>query len=162
MLVVPIKVAFCRVMRMTDAGQSPSKRLVLPRCPSCGTETSLHAQVCPSCGSSMKVKTAPPDITNVWDEGSWQGSSSGYGVRKPAPQVRRHRFRLRRQLIVTILITVIAFSAGLALGPYVTTYRSTQSQEPVTVTQPLTVTITSVSTSSVTSTASQVGPTAAL
>jgi hypothetical protein len=60
---------------------------------------------------------------------------------------------------VTILITIIAFSAGLALGPYVTTYRSIQSQEPVTVTQSLTVAMTVVSTSSTISTTPSQTPT---
>ena len=92
--------------------------------------------------------------------GSWQDvPPKSREVRKPAPQVRRHRFHLRPQLIVTILITIIAFSAGLALGPYVTTYRSIQSQEPVTVTQSLTVTMTVVSTSSTISTTPSQTPT---
>jgi len=52
---------------------------------------------------------------------------------EPAPQVRRQRL-LRPQLIATILITVMAFSGGLAVGPYVTSYRPMQEFVTVTVT----------------------------
>jgi len=108
-------------MRMTDTGQSPSRRfVVLPHCPTCGTETPLHAQVCPSCGSSMKVKATHQETSELWDEGSWQDGPPKYtGARKPS-QVRKHRFHLRPQLVGTILITIIALAAGLAIGPFVT------------------------------------------
>jgi hypothetical protein len=109
-------------MRKTDVGQSPSKRLVLPRCPRCGTETSLHAQVCPSCGSNMRAKGEASD-TRHYGKSRWE----------PAPQVRRQRL-LRPQLIATILITIMAFSGGLAVGPYVTSYRPMQEFVTVTVT----------------------------
>jgi len=118
-------------MRMTDTGQSPSKRfVVLPRCPTCGTETPLHAQVCPNCGSSMGAKGEASDTRHY---GSWQDTSPEYGVGKPVPQARKHRFHLRPQLVGTILITIIALSAGLAIGPYVTPPRP-----------PVTITVTNV------------------
>jgi len=60
-------------------------------------------------------------------------------VRKTAPQIRKHRFHLRPQLIFTILLVVIAFSAGLAIGPYITPYRSIQNMVPMTVTVMTTV-----------------------
>jgi len=130
---------------MTDDGQSPSNRFfVLPRCPSCGTETPLHAKVCPSCGSSMKVKATPQEASELWDEGSWQEAPPKQSeARKLGPQVRRHRFHLRPQLVGTILITIIALSAGLAIGPYVT---PRPSPEPVMITVTNTVTITTTCT----------------
>ena len=123
-------------MRMTDTGQSPSKRfVVLPRCPTCGTETPLHAQVCPSCGSSMTVKTVPQTSDHRGQHWLWQDMPpQPPEVRKTAPQVRKHRFHLRPQLIGTILLVIVAFSAGLAIGPYITPYRSTQNLGPMTVT----------------------------
>jgi len=132
---------FCEVMRMTDDGQSPSKRFfVLPHCPNCGTETPLHAQICPSCGSSMKVRATPQEASELWDEGSWQEAPPRYGeVRKPVSRVRRHRFHLRPQLIGTILLVIVAFSAGLAIGPYITPYRSTQNLGSMTITVVTTV-----------------------
>ena len=133
---------------MTDDGQSPSKRFfVLPRCPSCGTETPLHAQVCPSCGSSMKVKATPQEASELWDEGSWQEAPPKHReARKPGPQVRRHRFHLRPQLVSTILITIVALSAGLAIGymapkqPVTTTVTSIVHEPPVTITVTITCT----------------------
>jgi len=121
---------------MTDTGQSSSKRfVVLPRCPTCGTETPLHAQFCTSCGSSMTVKTVPQTSDHTRHYGSWQDMPpQPPEVRKTAPQVRRHRFHLRPQLIGTILLVIVAFSAGLAIGPYTTPYRSTQNLGPMTVT----------------------------
>ena len=144
---------------MTKNGQSPSKRfLVLPRCPSCGAETPLHAQFCPSCGSSMTVKTAPQTSDHRGQNWVWQdmptqpsvktapqdsdhtrhyGSSQDMPAQRPefrktAPQVRKHRFHLRPQLVGTILIAIIALSAGLAIGPFV--------GRPITVTTTTTVT----------------------
>lgn len=55
-------------------------------------------------------------------------------VSKTAPQIRKHRFHLRPQLIGTILLVIVAFSAGLAIGPYITPYRSIQNTVPMTVT----------------------------
>jgi len=61
-------------------------------------------------------------------------------VRKTAPQVRKHRFHLRPQLVGTILITIIALSAGLAIGyvapkqPVTTTVTSIVHEPPVTIT----------------------------
>ena len=126
---------------MTDTGQSPSKRfVVLPRCPTCGTETPLHAQVCPSCGSSMTVKTVPQTSDHRRHYWLWQDiPPQPPEVRKTAPQVRKHRFHLRPQLIGTILLVIVAFSAGLAIGPYITPYRSTQNLGPMTVTVVTTV-----------------------
>jgi ribosomal protein L40E len=98
----------------------PKRSLVLPHCPTCGAETPLHAEFCPTCGSSMRTKAAP--------------------------QVRKHRPHLPPKLVGTILITIIAFSAGLALGPYVTPYRSPQSQELVTMTVTTTLGTTIVTT----------------
>ena len=134
---------------MTDTGQSPSKHfVVLPRCPTCGTETPLHAQVCPSCGSSMKVKAAPRETSQFWDEGSWQEAPPKYREARQPSQVRRHRFHLRPQLIGTILLLIVAFSAGLAVGPYITPYRSTQNLGPMTVTIVTTVETTLFTTAS--------------
>jgi len=168
MLAVTIKVAFCQVMRITDAGQSPSKRfLVLPRCPRCGAEAPLHAQVCPSCGSNMKIPSAPKATSHqVSSPGGHDDPNRVRGFEKwlerqgqldeptiqepmvhhvegpliePRPHVRKHRFHLRPQLIGTILLMVIAFSAGLAIGPYITPYRSMQRMVPMTVTVVTTV-----------------------
>lgn len=117
---------------MTEVGPQTKPFFVLPRCPRCGTETPLHAKVCPSCGSSMKVKTVYQETSEEWDEGSWQDGPSKYtGARKPS-QVRKHRFHLRPQLVGTILITIIALAAGLAIGPFV--------GRPTTVTTTTTVT----------------------
>jgi len=125
---------------MTDFSQSPSKRFhQMPHCPSCGAETPLHAQVCPSCGSSMKSKAAPRETSDVWDEGSWQSVPPKFKTAKQPPRVRRHRFHLRPQLIGTILLVIVAFSAGLAIGPYITPYRSIQNIVPMTVTVMTTV-----------------------
>jgi hypothetical protein len=79
--------------------------------------------------------TAPQETSQFWDEGSWQDAPPRYGeIRKPVSRVRRHRFHLRPQLIGTILLVIVAFSAGLAIGPYITPYRSTQNLGPMTVT----------------------------
>jgi len=130
----------------------------MPHCPSCGAETPLHAQFCPSCGSSMTVKTLPQTSDHrgqhwLWQDvppqpsvktapqtsdqarhyESWQDMPpQPPEVRKTAPQVRKHRFHLRPQLVGTILITIIALSAGLAIGPFV--------GRPTTVTTTTTVT----------------------
>jgi len=133
---------------MTDTGQSPSKRfVVLPRCPTCGTETPLHAQFCTSCGSSMTVKTVPQTSDHRGQHWLWQDMPpQPPEVRKTAPQVRRHRFRLRPQLVGTILITIVALSAGLAIGyvapkqPVATTVTSIVHEPPVTITVTITTT----------------------
>ncbi len=101
----------------------------------------------------MKAKTAPQETSQFWDEGSWQDVPPRYGeVRKPVSRVRKHRFHLRPQLVGTILIVIIAFSAGFAIGPW--------ARPPVTVTvtstvhDTLTVTSTVHDTVSVTTTTS--------
>jgi DNA/RNA endonuclease YhcR with UshA esterase domain len=65
-------------------------------------------------------------------------------VRKTAPQIRKHRFHLRPQLIGTILLVIVAFSAGLAIGPYITPYRSIQNTVPMIVTVTTTVVTTPI------------------
>jgi hypothetical protein len=100
-----------------------------------------YAGRCGKCGQWI-----PAGETAFWEEGKgvWhlhcQASivQETPGVKK-APQDRKHRFHLRPQLVGTILITIIAFSAGLALGPYVTPYRSMPSQELNTITVTTTV-----------------------
>ena len=100
-----------------------------------------YAGRCGKCGQWI-----PAGETAFWEEGKgvWHlhcGASivqETPDVRKP-PQDRKHRFHLRPQLVGTILITIIAFSAGLALGPYVTPYRSMPSQELNTITVTTTV-----------------------
>jgi hypothetical protein len=80
----------------------------------------------------MKVKTAPQETSQFWDVESWQDAPPRYGeVRKPVSRVRKHRFYLRPQLVGTILIVIIAFSAGFAIGPW--------TRPPVTVTVTSTV-----------------------
>jgi DNA/RNA endonuclease YhcR with UshA esterase domain len=72
---------------------------------------------------------------------------------EPRPHVRKHRFHPRPQLIGTILLVIVAFSAGLAIGPYVTPYRSTQNMVPMTLTVMTTVetALTTVETTLITS-----------
>ena len=97
-----------------------------------------YAGRCGKCGQWI-----PAGETAFWEEGKgvWHlhcGASivqETPDVRKP-PQDRKHRFHLRPQLVGTILITIIAFSAGLAIGPYVT---PGPPPEP-----PVTITVTSV------------------
>jgi hypothetical protein len=76
---------------------------------------------------------APRDVdAESWDEGGWQDAPREYGeVRKP-PRARKRRFHLRPQLVGTILVTIIALSAGLAIGPFL--------GRPTTVTTTTTVT----------------------
>jgi DNA/RNA endonuclease YhcR with UshA esterase domain len=80
---------------------------------------------------------------------------------KTAPQVRKHKFHLRPPLVGTILLTIVALAAGLAIGSYTTyappvppvTVTNVVHEPPVTIT--VSVTVTSVSgTTSTTSTTS--------
>jgi len=95
----------------------------------------------------MKVKATPQEASELWDEGSWQEAPPKHReARKPGPQVRRHRFHLRPQLVSTILITIVALSAGLAIGymapkqPVTTTVTSIVHEPPVTITVTITCT----------------------
>jgi len=81
----------------------------------------------------MTVKTVPQTSDHRGQHWVWQDMPpQPPEVRKTAPQVRKHRFHLRPQLVGTILITIIALSAGLAIGPFV--------GRPITVTTTTTVT----------------------
>lgn len=96
------------------------------------------------------VKTAPQTSDQTRHYESWQDKlPQPPEVMKTAPQVRKHRFHLRPPLVGTILIAIIALSAGLAIGTVIvppseltrtTTVTSVVHEPPVTIT----VTVTSV------------------
>jgi hypothetical protein len=101
----------------------------------------------------MKAKATPQEPSELWDVGSWQEAPSQHReARKPGTQARGHRFHLRPQLVGTILITIVALSAGLAIGPYVTPPPVVTTTVTSVVHDTITVTITTISSSGPTTT----------
>jgi hypothetical protein len=110
-------------------------------CPRCGNELPPTGwywyegkHICQRCAEKIRREMLGPS-----EQEEKKRQKEGHVIQIP----RRSR---RTQLISTILVAIIAFSAGLALGPYATPYRSPQSQELVRVTVTTTLGTTVVNT----------------